>query len=437
MNFEDLTLGQAATDIRNGKLSPVEYTRTLLSRIEKLEPQVQAWVTLDSARALEEAKACEAEALAGKFRGPLHGVPIGVKDIFCTKGLRTTAGARFLQDFVPDHDAEPVTRLRQAGAIILGKTVTTEFASYDPGPTGNPWNSAHTPGGSSSGSSAAVSSRMCAAATGSQTVASICRPASYCGTVGFMPTQARVSRSGVIPVSWSLDHIGGFTRCVSDAQLFFSTLSGESIFRYEFSKPVRIGVLRGFFSENASAETRPLYENLLRRLSGRNFILEEVKLPEIFSIQSSILNIILRSELASAHAEFHRAHSALYSKKLRALVETGMLVGADEYLRALRLRKIYQREMTKLFDEVDVLISPGAKDTAPEGLAYTGDPGFSGPWALADFPTIALPHSIAPNGLPFGVQVSAAPMQEALLFGAAELLEEAIGFTDRPKLQKP
>jgi Asp-tRNA(Asn)/Glu-tRNA(Gln) amidotransferase A subunit family amidase len=162
------------------------------------------------------------------------------------------------------------------------------------------------------------------------------------------------------------------------------------------------------------------------------FALQEERLPKIFTVQASILNVILRSDVASAHTDFYRAHPALYSHKLRALVETGMLVSAEDYLRALRLRKVYQREMFRLFDRFDVLISPAAKDTAPEGLNQTGDPGFSGPWALADFPTVTIPHTIASNGLPVGIQISAPPMQESMLFRVAERLEAAIGFHAKP-----
>jgi Asp-tRNA(Asn)/Glu-tRNA(Gln) amidotransferase A subunit family amidase len=423
MNLEDLTLVQASSQIREGRLSPVEYLKALLNRIDKLEPHILAWVTINRENALKEAHACEAEAKSGRFRGPLHGVPIGVKDIFCTKGLRTTAGSRFLQDFVPDHDAEAVTQLRRAGAVILGKTVTTEFATFDPGPTRNPHNPAHTPGGSSSGSAAAVAARMCPAATGSQTVASIGRPAAYCGVVGIVPTQARVSRSGVFPVSWSLDHIGGFGRRVADAKLMLEALSGESLPNAAVKKPIRMGVLRGLFESKASPETRDLHESFLKKLDSQTFALEEARMPAIFEIQSSILMTIFRAEVAAIHAAFYRDHSTSYSDKLRALVETGMLLEARSYLLAMRLRKVYQRELARLFQEFDVLITPGATGTAPEGLGYTGDPSFSGPWALADFPTLTVPHARASNGLPVAVQISAAPMNESTLFAVGELLE--------------
>jgi aspartyl-tRNA(Asn)/glutamyl-tRNA(Gln) amidotransferase subunit A len=457
MNFEDLGLNQAASAIRNGEISPVEYVQALLRRIEKLEPKLRCWVTIDGERALREAQICEAEVRAGKLRGPLHGVPVGLKDIFRTQGLKTTAGSRFLQDYVPGYDAECVTRLRRAGAIILGKNVTTEFATYDPGPSRNPWNPEHTPGGSSSGSAVAVGARMCPAATGTQTVGSIGRPAAYCGVVGFVPTQSRVSRAGVFPVSWSLDHIGGFTNSADDARVFLEALSGVTIpvvqtnkpirvgvLREFFAvkadpvvqtnKPIRVGVLREFFAVKADPAVLKLHDTLLNRLDPRLFALEEAKLPEIFAIQSAIGTMIMRCELASAHKEFHHNNSSLYGRKLRALVETGMLVRAEDYLRALRLRKVYQREMARLFDKFDVLVTPGAMDSAPKGLDYTGDPSFTGPWALADFPTITLPVEVASNGLPVGIQISAPPMQEEVLFSVAELLEGTIGFNSRPKL---
>jgi aspartyl-tRNA(Asn)/glutamyl-tRNA(Gln) amidotransferase subunit A len=426
MSLEDLTLVQAASEIRSRRLSPVDYLNALLAQIDRVEPDVRAWVTLDRENARTEATACEMEARSGRFRGPLHGVPVGLKDIFCTKNLRTTAGARFLQNFVPDHDAEAVTRLRHAGAIILGKTVTTEFATFDPGPTRNPRNLSHTPGGSSSGSAAAVAARMCPGATGTQTVASIGRPAAYCGVVGFMPTQSRVSRAGVFPVAWSLDHIGGFGRCVADAQLLLEVLCGENISWNPPRSPLRVGVIRGLFVEKATSEARSLHEAFLKKLDTSPFTLTEVSLPAIFEIQASILMTIMRAEVSAAHTDFFDNNSTSYSHKLRALVETGMLVDSRSYLRALRLRKLYQRDMARLFERFDVLVTPGATGTAPEGLGSTGDPAFTGPWALADFPTLTIPSATASNGLPVAIQISAAPMQEGTLFSAGKIIEDRI-----------
>ena len=208
MELFELSVSELVTNIKNNSVSPVELMRALLDRINLLEPSLKAWVHLDQDQAMIEAKSKEKQLKSGEALGSLHGVPIGVKDIYYTAGIPTTACSRVLADFIPDYDATIVDTLKRAGAIILGKTVTTEFACADPSPTINPWNAKHTPGGSSSGSAVAVSSRMCPVALGSQTVGSVLRPASYNGLVGFKPTLGRVSRYGVIPVSWTLDTMG-------------------------------------------------------------------------------------------------------------------------------------------------------------------------------------------------------------------------------------
>src|SRR5215831_13741044 len=208
MNPEDLSVTAAAEAIRRGGLSSVEYVQALLARIDAIEPQIRAWVTIDRQAVLAEAAQRDTEAEKKNFRGPLHGVPVGIKDIFYTRGLKTTMGSVLFKDFVPDCDARAVTKLKQAGAIVLGKTVTTVFANLDPGPTRNPWNLEHTPGGSSSGSAAAVAARMCPAAIGSQTVGSVSRPAGFCGIASIMPARERISLEGVFPLAWSLDHAG-------------------------------------------------------------------------------------------------------------------------------------------------------------------------------------------------------------------------------------
>src|SRR5215467_4750682 len=206
MSPDALSLASAARAIRDGALSPVDYVKALFARIDEAEPSVHAWVTMDRESVLAEARQCEAEARNKKFRGPLHGIPIGVKDLFYTKGLRTTMGSPLFRDFVPNEDSRAVEKLKHAGTIVLGKTVTTMFANLDPGPTRNPWNPRHTPGGSSSGSAAAVAARMCPAAIGSQTIGSVGRPAAFCGIVSLMPSKLRISLKNVFPLAWSLDH---------------------------------------------------------------------------------------------------------------------------------------------------------------------------------------------------------------------------------------
>lgn len=436
MNPEELSLVEAASAIRGGSLSPVEYAQALLARIDRIESRVQAWVTIDREAVVAEARRCEAEARTKRFRGPLHGVPVGVKDIFYTKGLRTTMGAAVFRDFVPDHDAAVVTNLKRAGAIVLGKTVTTVFAYFDPGPTRNPWNLAHTPGGSSSGSAAAVSASMCPAAVGTQTVGSVGRPAAFCGVVSLVPAQKRISLKGVFPFAWSLDHVGMFGRSAADVEVLYGAMAD---FRTE-TRPAarrrafRIGVVRGYFYENATPEAKSLNDALANKLAASpGFEVDEAPLPAIFDLAPAILRTILRSETASIHEQLFQVHPEAYGEKIRALVETGLLIDAADYLRARRLRRRYQREMASLFRDFDVLMTPAARGTAPEGIATTGDPVMNGPWSLADFPTMTLPHALGGNGLPIGVQLSGAPAQEGLLLEIAKAIEAMVGFSASAK----
>ena len=254
-----LGVAEVAALVQRREVSPVEVVTACLTRLEALEPTLQAWVSLDRPGALAAAKRCEQAMQQGNSIGALAGVPVGLKDIIYTAGLRTTAGSRVYANFVPTYDATVTVRLQQAGAIILGKTVTTEFATADPSPTRNPWNTEHTPGGSSSGSAAAVAARMIPAALGSQTGGSTLRPASYCGIVGLKPTYGRISRYGVIPVSWCLDHVGILVRSVQDAALVLQAIAGHdlhdasslaqpvgnySLAVQQADTPPRLGVLR-------------------------------------------------------------------------------------------------------------------------------------------------------------------------------------------------
>jgi len=427
---EELSLVDAAAAIRNRTLSPVDYAGALLSRMDRIEPKVQAWVTVDRDAVMAEAKKCETEAAAGRFRGSLHGVPIGVKDIFYTKGMRTTIGAEPFRNFIPDVDADVVTKLKQAGAIILGKTVTTVFVFLDPGPTRNPWNLAHTPGGSSSGSAAAVAARMCAGAIGSQTVGSLGRPAAYNGLVSLMPTQARISLRNVFPLSWPLDHAGIFGRTVSDVELQLQAITESHVEKPALKKPIRVGVIRDFFYENATPEARTLQDAFLEKLAAASgFQIHDAKLPAAFDLSQAILRTILRADVASVHETLFPEHPTAYGPILRQLIETGMLVGADDYLRARRLRKYFQREMSKMFESFDVLVTPAAPGPAPVGIAATGSAVMNGPWTLADFPTMTLPYGLASNGLPLGIQLSGPCLAEGTLIAIAEAIEPVADFS--------
>lgn len=436
MKPEELSLVDAAAAIRSGSLSPVDYAQALFAKMDLWEPRVHAWTTVDRVAVLREARACEEEARGKHFRGPLHGVPVGIKDIFYTKGLRTTMGSPVFENFVPGHDARVVTNLKNAGAIVLGKTVTTVFANLDPGPTRNPWNAAHTPGGSSSGSAAAVAARMCAAAVGTQTVGSVGRPAAFNGIVSLVPQQRRVSRDGVFPLAWSLDHVGVFGRSVADVELMYDTVADVRV----DTRPAvsgatfRVGVVRDFFYDNATSEAKLLNDSLANKLAAAGFEVEEARLPASFELAHATLKTILRCETASVHEQLFPAHPEGYGEKIRALIETGMLVSAGDYLRARRLRRRYQREMAALFRHFDVLMTPAARGTAPEGIGTTGDPVMNGPWSLADFPTMTLPHALGSNGLPIGVQLSCPPLHDWLLLEIARAVESAVDFRERPKL---
>ena len=322
----ELTVTQAAARIRNRELSAVDLATSLLDRIEALEPSLQAWVYLDRATVLSDAEASDREIAARNAVGPLHGIPVGVKDIYYTAGIPTTACSRVYADFVPDHDAAPVARLRRAGAIMLGKTVTTEFACMDPSPTVNPWNAAHTPGGSSSGSAVAVASGMCPAALGSQTVGSVLRPASYNGVVGFKPSYGRVSRYGVIPVSWSLDTMGWMTRTVEDAALLLQVMAGadpndwvasdldvpDYLETLDSGSAPRVGVIRQFFYDHADEETRQHTNAMVERLAEAGADVEEIPLSPSMDSAIEDQQIVMAVEGSTFHEPMYRRQAMDY-----------------------------------------------------------------------------------------------------------------------------
>jgi aspartyl-tRNA(Asn)/glutamyl-tRNA(Gln) amidotransferase subunit A len=436
MNLETLSLVDAASSIRNGSLSPLDYVQGLLARVDAVEPRVHAWTTIDRDAVLAEARQLELEAREKKFRGPLHGIPVGIKDIFYTKDLRTTIGTTAFADFVPAYDASVVKKLRSAGAIIMGKCVTTVLIFLDPGPTRNPWNTNHTPAGSSSGSAAAVAAGMCPASIGSQTVGSVGRPGAFNGIVSIMATQSRVSLAGAFPLAWSLDHVGAFSRSVADLGALLEAMS-DSPMPSNWARPgghkYRIGVVRGFFHEKAEAESRSGIDALAGKLSDAGFHVEDAALPSIFDLHQALIRTILRSEAASTHQDLIQNKPEAYGPKLRDLVQMGLLIDATSYLRARRIRRHYQREMAALFAHFDILLTPGAPGPAPAGMA-TGDPVMQAPWSLADFPTMTLPCGLSANGMPLGIQLSAAPLHEGLLIEAAKAIESVIGFTAKPNL---
>ncbi len=437
-----LTIAQASARMSEGSLTPTELVASCLARIDQREPVLKAWVTVDREGALEAAGLLDREMEVRGPRSPLHGIPVGIKDIYYTAGLKTTAGSKVYADFVPDYDATSVERLKAAGAIILGKTVTTEFATGDPPPTVNPWHSAHTPGGSSSGSAVAVSDRMVPGGMGSQTGGSIIRPSSYNGIVGLKPTFGRVSIYGVIPVSWSLDTIGPMVNSVEDAALMLQALAGydpkdpgsadEPVPDYrrgldQLEGPPRIGLIRDFFYPTADDEVRKHTDAVAEKLSRAGAEVEEVTLPPSFATIYDAHRTVMNVECATYHEEMFQTRAHEYSPKIRNYIESGFLIPATYYVQSLRLRRLHRREMTALASQWDALLTPTTHAAAPRDLSTTGDPVFQIPWTSTGLPTITIPSGLGEtSGLPLGIQLGATPFDEERLLAVAQWCEQAL-----------
>jgi aspartyl-tRNA(Asn)/glutamyl-tRNA(Gln) amidotransferase subunit A len=389
---------------------------------------------------------CSKEAEEGRLRGPLHGIPVGIKDIYFTRGMTTAAGSTILADFVPSFDATTVSKLKEAGAIILGKTETTEFAAFDPAPTRNPWNMGHTPGGSSSGSAAAVSSGMCPGALGSQTGGSTIRPAAYCATVGLKPTYGRISRYGVFPLSWCLDHVGIFTRTVEDAAILLEVLAGHDpkdptsstlpVPSYRMAlddySPPRLGLLKEFFYINSNEEVKKNVEETKERLSNAGAEIVDTHLPLSFSAVHAAHSVLMMAEAAAVHKKTFQTRMRDYSPNLRGMIATGLFVPASTYLKAQQIRNQFIRDITAVLQGFDGFITPATPTQAPKGLSSTGDPAFNAPWSFCGFPAITVPSGMTEEGLPLGIQLVGHPFTEEGLLRIAYWCEQIIGFSHQP-----
>jgi len=446
VSLHTLDAVDAARAIREKVLSPVDLVDALLDRIERIDGRVQAWVLVDRDGARRAARQAADEAALGTFRGPLHGVPFGAKDIFYSAGLPTEGGSKTMAGFVPDYDATSVARLKAAGAILLGKLHTTEFATSDPAPTRNPWNLACTPGGSSSGSAAAVAARTVPLALGTQTIGSNVRPAAYCGLVGLKPTFGRISTRGVMPLSYSQDHVGLMARSVEDIALGLSITAGHDPGDASSSRapvadyPValtrrrapRIGLLREFL-ERATPEVADITAQTVNRLARAGADVDEAKLPPTFRAVAAAAYVIMRSETASVHAERFALKADLYRPAIRSTIEMGMLIPGDLYVRALRLRRQFRREMSPLLERYDLLLTPTTPAPAPEGMA-TGDASFQLPWSISGLPSVTVPCALTTSGLPLGIQLVSGPFTEASLLSAASWCEDVLGRASAPSL---
>ena len=445
-DLHDVTASEAARRIRSGALSPSNLLAACLKRIDAVEPALKAWVHLDRDAAARVAVQRDMEAREGRFMGPLHGVPVALKDIYDAAGLVTTSGAGPWAHRRPTADAVSVARLRAAGAVILGKVTTTPFALRDPTATGNPWNSSHTPGGSSSGSGSAVGARMVPLALGTQTVGSVLRPAAYCGVVGFKPTHGRISTVGVTPLAWSLDHVGVLCRSVEDAALGLAVMAGfDPADPHSANMPIedygsaltapaapRIGVLRPLVARAEPANAAQI-EAMLGTLRAAGAQVEDAPLATSFEGLHPAGDTVSRAEAAAFHRDLYARHAAEYPKHIGEAVKAGLAISAVDYMAAQAHRRAFRAEMGAIAARYDALLSPTAAGPAPKGLDSTGDPYFCAPWSSAGMPSISLPTGLASDGMPFALQLTGAPWAEARLLAAAAWCERAINFTATPR----
>ena len=436
----ELSAAELARQIRERITTPVKAAQSFLDRIDALEPQLDAWVRVDRETVLADAQQRQDELESKEATGPLQGVPIGIKDIYNIAGIPTTAGSKVYADYVPNETAVTINLLQKAGAIVLGKTVTTEFACLDPSHTKNPWNPAHTPGGSSSGSAVSVAARMCPIAMGSQTVGSVLRPASYNGIVGLKPTYGRVSRRGVVPVSWSLDTVGWMGRTVEDMALLLQVMAGpdgedpvasplpadDYLSGLESGKPPRIGLITTLFMEESDAETQKKTRDTLAKFIAAGATVVELTLPESFNTAFEDQLLIMGSEAAAFHKPMYEKQAQDYRPKLREMLRQGLETDAVTYSRALERRVRFSADMRVLADQVDVLLTPSTPTAPLADLTNTGDTRFQGPWTSCGLPTITLPVGLAESGLPMGIQLIASPFDEAQLFATARWCEKLI-----------
>lgn len=450
-----LTISELSELIRNRKVSPVEVTRKMLDRVEKLNPSVNAYITVTSDLAMKSAREAESEIQQKKWRGPLHGIPIALKDLFDTAGVRTTAGSALFKDRVPAQDAEVVRRLKAAGAVLLGKTNMHEFAfggsslvTYFGG-VHNPWELGRIAGGSSGGSAAAVAAGMCYGALGSDTAGSIRQPAAYCGIVGLKPTYGLVSTRGVLPLSWSLDHVGPMTRSVADAALMLQAISGydaEEITSVRMDVPnytaalrakpaaVRLGVVRDFFFEGLDRDVEKAIQNALAVLEKLTAGITEVAISA--RTQEELRSTVRAAEAYAYHAEFMAKSPELYQPETLGRLRGGADIGTVAYIQARQQLDKTRRTIGEVFRTVDAIVTPTSPIAAPAIAEFPGDRNGSAdfvarnirntsPFNVYGWPVISIPCGFTTSGLPIGLQISGPNRGDAAVLQLAQAYEQA------------
>jgi Asp-tRNA(Asn)/Glu-tRNA(Gln) amidotransferase A subunit family amidase len=420
----ELSATQAAACIARGELTSAALVESCLERIAAREGLIGAWEHLDPEQALVQAR----ERDRTRVRGPLHGIPVGIKDIIATVDMPTGYGSPIYRGWQPAWDAACVAALRAAGAVIMGKTVTTEFAVYQPGRTANPHNPGHTPGGSSSGSAAAVADLMVPLALGTQTAGSIIRPASFCGVVGCKPTFGYIDRAGLKPCAESLDTIGVFARSINDAALALAVLSGrpELAAAETPTAAPRVGFCRTHEWPLADKATELALASACEALLAAGATLVGIALPQLFSGLADAQALIQAYETSRALAYESREHAAQLSPSLLALIQAGREFTPTAYDRARDLAGRCRAALPALFDGIDIMLAPSVKGEAPAGLDATGDPVFNRIWTLLHVPCLNLPAIIGPAGLPVGVQLVGPLGSDARTLRMARWVEQVL-----------
>lgn len=467
------TILEAAARLRDGSLSPVELVESCLDRIARCDAAIRAWALVDERSARRLARQRAEEAAAGRWRGPLHGIPLGIKDVFDVAGWPTRAGSPLRADHRADADAPVVAALRRAGAILLGKTVTVEFACFDPSPTRNPWSPTlrHTPGGSSSGSAAAVALGMCLGATGTQTGGSLVRPSAYCGVATLKPTFGRLATDGVVPVSHHLDHVGPIARRVSDLNVLVECMKAAapplapatpprgsaapahaaghqaesfpgaedwSVPRLKpLARPPRIGVIEGMFDRECDAAVAAAGREALERLRSAGAELPSVEFPERLDVILRAHRTIMAAEAAAYHRRWFPARRADYGPKIASLLDEGLALSAADYADALAWQRAWVHRVDAMFEDgpwsgADALAMPSTDTPAPPTLETTGTPKFQALWSMAGVPVVSLPCGLSGEGLPIGLQLIGRRGEDRRLLSVAAWCEAALGFDAAP-----
>jgi len=447
MSLSALSLTEAAADIREGRITSKDLVAACLERIEQVDGDIQAWAFLDPDHALRQAEAADGQRMRGQQIGPLHGVPLGIKDIFDTGDYGTELGSPLWAGRTPRRDAVAVARLRAAGAVILGKTVTTEYAYFSPGKTRNPHDPERTPGGSSSGSAAAVAAFMVPGAIGSQTNGSVIRPAAYCGVVGFKPSHGIIPRSGALLLSRTLDTVGVFARTVEDAGLLAEVMAGYdpedpdtrpmAVPRYAATAasapplPPRFAFVRTPVWDQAESVTQEAFAELIEVLGESA---AEVDLSGSLAPVIDFHRVIMEAEMAhNLHRDYEQGGEQL-SAVLRQLIERGRAHTAVAHQRAIAAIDTIRQGIDPVFDEYDAILTPAATGPAPQGRHATGNPIFCTAWTYIGLPAVTLPLLASEQGLPMGVQLVGRRDNDARLLRTAAWLVNNLGGRGRTRM---